>query len=124
MVVKAREFPGDRLTARRTIFFVTTEPAGVAALPVIYSIQEGGKRLTRVTAGAPPLADDAGGGGGGGFGGGISDLSISRDGRTVFFAERNGIYSVALGSTAAATTAARVESPRRRISFNVRVKID
>src|SRR5439155_15209314 len=79
----------------RTIVFVTTEPAGVTSTPVVYSIQEDGKRLTRVTAGGPPAADDAGGGGGG-FGGGISDLGISRDGRTLFFAERNGIYSVPL----------------------------
>jgi tricorn protease len=112
----------------RTIVFVTTEPAGVASLPAIYSIQEDGKRLTRVTAGGPPAADE-GGGGGGGFGGGISDLSISRDGRTLFFSERNGIYSVSLGSAAAAAaaTAGRAggaEGARRRISFNVRVKID
>src|SRR6185369_3787466 len=63
---------------------------------------------------------------GGGFGGGISDLSISRDGRTLFFSERNGIYSVALGGGAAAATptAGRTDGARRRISFNVRVKID
>ncbi|MDX6289366.1 MAG: tricorn protease [Blastocatellia bacterium] len=112
----------------RTVVFVTTEPAGVAALPVIYSIQEDGKRLTRVTAGSPPSADDAGGGGGGGFGGGISDLNISRDGRTLFFRERSGIYSVPLGTAAAAAaTAGRTggaDATRRRISFNVRVKID
>jgi tricorn protease len=109
----------------RTIVFVTTEPAGVTSLPVIYSIQEDGKRLTRVTAGGPPAADE-GGGGGGGFGGGISDLSISRDGRTLFFSERNGIYSVSLGGAAAATAgrAGGAEGARRRISFNVRVKID
>jgi tricorn protease len=109
-----------------TIVFVTTEPAGTAALPVIYAIQDDGKRLTRVTAGGPPAADE-GGGGGGGFGGGISDLNISRDGRTLFFSERNVIYSVSLGSAAAAAaTAGRggAEGARRRISFNVRVKID
>ncbi len=109
----------------RTIVFVTTEPAGVAALPVIYSIQEDGKRLTRVAAGGPPAADE-GGGGGGGFGGGISDLNISRDGRSLFFSERNAVYSVPLGgaTAAAAATARPGEAARRRISFNVRVKID
>ncbi len=113
----------------RTIVFVTSEPAGIASLPVIYSIQEDGKRLTRVAAGGPPAADE-GGGGGGGFGGGISDLNISRDGRTLFFSERNGIYSTALASgAAAAATAGRAasggsEGARRRINFNVRVKID
>jgi tricorn protease len=115
----------------RTIVFVTSEPAGTASTPVIYSIQEDGKRLTRVAAGGPPAADEGGGGGGGAFGGGISDLNISRDGRTLFFSERNGIYSTPLASsTAAAATAGRGtaggggEGARRRISFNVRVKID
>lgn len=112
----------------RTIVFVTTEPAGTAATPVIYSIQEDGKRLTRVASGGPP-AGEGEGGGGGGFGGGISNLNISRDGRTLFFSERDGIYSVALGAGAAAAAAtagqrAGAEGARRRISFNVRVKID
>ena len=113
----------------RTIVFVTSEPAGAGATPVIYSIQDDGKRLTRVTSGGPPAADE-GGGGGGGFGGGISDLNISREGRTLFFSERNAIYSTTLQSgAAAAATAGRGaagggEGARRRISFNVRVKID
>ena len=114
----------------RTIIFVTSEPSATASVPVVYSIQEDGKRLTRVASGGPPAADE-GGGGGGGFGGGISNLNISRDGRTLFFNERNGIYSVSLGGTAAAAaTAGRAggagggEGTRRRISFNVRVKID
>ncbi|MEK6335573.1 MAG: S41 family peptidase [Acidobacteriota bacterium] len=108
----------------RTLVFVTSEPAATLTLPVIYSIQEDGKRLTRITAGGPPPAEGAGGGGGGGFGGGISDLNISRDGRTLFFRERDGIYSTALGAAAAAAGAGRPEGARRRITFNVRVKID
>ena len=110
-----------------TIVFVTSEPAATFTLPVIYSIQEDGKRLTRVTAGAPPTGEGEGGGGGG-FGGGISDLNISRDGRTLFFRERDGIYSTPLsaGAAAAAASAGRggAEGARRRINFNVRVKID
>jgi len=113
----------------RTIVFITSEPSATASLPVIYSIQEDGRRLTRVISGAPPPAEGEGGGGGGGFGGGISDLSISRDGRTLFFRERDGIYSVPL--SAAAATAGRGgagsgggEGTRRRINFNVRVKIN
>src|ERR1043165_5759948 len=38
----------------RTIVFITTETAGPATLPMLYSIQEDGRRLTRVTAGQPP----------------------------------------------------------------------
>src|SRR6266480_2554148 len=117
----------------RTIVFVTSEPSATAPTPVVYSIQEDGKRLTRITAGGPPQAEGEGGAGFG-FGGGISDLNISRDGRTLFFKERDGIYSVPLGTgaaTAGATAAAGRgatggggEGARRRISFNVRVKIN
>ena len=124
----------------RTIVFVTTEPAGPANVPVVYSIQEDGRRLTRVTAGMPPNEGAEGGPGGfGGFGGGISDLHVSRDGRTLFFSERDGVYTVPLpitvagaaaGTRAAAAAAeagagAGREAPvRRRINFNVRVRID
>jgi tricorn protease len=117
----------------RTIVFVTSEPAGTANAPVIYSIQDDGRRLTRVAAGGPPTGDGEGGpGGGGGFGGGISDLNISRDGRTLFFSERNGIYSMTLGGAAATGAAGAAgargagggEGARRRISFNVRVKVN
>ncbi|MEK6406563.1 MAG: S41 family peptidase [Acidobacteriota bacterium] len=121
----------------RTVVFVTTEPAGIRSIPVIYSIQEDGRRLTRVTAGEPPSTDDAGGPGGGfgGFGGGINSLNIARDGRTLFFKEGSSIYSVSItpatagfGSGAPAAPAAAAsggrEGARRRISFTARVKID
>jgi len=115
----------------RTIVFVTTEPAGTASVPVIYSIQDDGKRLTRLTAGQPPNEGaDGGPGGGGGFGGGVSNLAVSRDGRTLFFRERDGVYSVPLqaagagaGATATAAGAGR-EATRRQINFNVRVRIN
>ncbi|HET6854516.1 MAG TPA: S41 family peptidase [Pyrinomonadaceae bacterium] len=121
----------------RTIVFVTTEPAGPASVPVVYSIQDDGRRLSRITAGQPPNEGaDGGPGGGGGFGGGISDLYISRDGRTLFFRERDGIYSVPLpaagpgtGAAAAAAAATAAAGPareagRRRINFNVRVRVN
>jgi len=59
----------------RTIVFVTSEPAGTANVGVIYSIQDDGRRLSRITAGQPPT-DDGEGPGGGGFGGGFSTLNI------------------------------------------------
>jgi tricorn protease len=123
----------------RTIVFVTTEPAGIRNVPVVYSIQEDGKRLTRVIAGEPPAGEEGGGGrgGGGGFGGGINNLNISRDGRTLFFREGSSVYTVALappagpgagagagaGAPAAAASGGR-ESARRRVNFTARVKID
>jgi tricorn protease len=121
----------------RTIVFVTTEPAGPATIPVLYSIGEDGRRLARITAGQAPNDNEGGGpGGGGGFGGGISNLNISRDGRTVFFRERDGVYSVPVsaggaGAGAGAGAAAGGQGAaggggggRRRINFNVRVQID
>ena len=115
-----------------TIVFVTSEPSATFAVPVVYSIQDDGRRLTRVTAGGPPQGEGEGGPGGGGFGGGLGNLSISRDGRTLFFREREGIYSVPLPAGAAAAAAATAgrgatggaEAARRRINFTVRVKIN
>jgi tricorn protease len=115
----------------RSVIFVTTEPSSGRPFPtpVIYSIGADGKRLTRVTAGESPREGGGGGRGGfGGFGGGISDLAVSRDGRTLFFKEGSSIYSVGLGApagfgAAAAATGGR-ESARRRLNFNVQVKID
>ena len=112
----------------RTIVFVTSEPAGPATVPVVYSIQDDGRRLSRLTSGLPPTED--GEGGGGGFGGGISELNIARDGRTLFFRERDGVYSIALpaGGAASAMGAARTgagaDSARRKLAFNVRVRVD
>jgi len=115
----------------RTLVFVTTEPATTAAVPVIYSIQDDGRRLSRVTTGGAPQGDGEGGGGFGGFGGGLGDLNISRDGRTLFFRQGDGIYSTPLGGGAAGaagaarpTTGGGGEGARRRISFTVRVKVN
>ena len=117
----------------RTLVFVTTEPAGPANIPVLYAIGEDGRRLSRITAGQPPSEEGGGPGGGGGFGGGFSDLHISRDGRTLFFRERDNIYSIGVpasgpGAGAAAAAAAAAgpprEATRRRINFNVRVRVD
>ncbi len=115
----------------RTIVFVTTEPAGMASVPVIYAIQDDGKRLTRVTAGAAPGGDE-----GGGFGG-ISGLAISRDGRTLYFREGQSVYSIGLQASAgganpfaaaaaasAASGAAPTGGQRRRITFTAKVKVD
>ncbi len=120
----------------RTIVFVTSEPAGQTSVPVVYSIQEDGKRLTRIVAGV-----SAGTGGeqetpaaGAGQGGGIGGLNIARDGRTLFFREGTAVYSVALPAAATATGVAASGPPaasagaspaaRRRINFVARVKID
>ncbi|HSB10179.1 MAG TPA: S41 family peptidase [Blastocatellia bacterium] len=121
----------------RSIVFVTTEPSSgrPAPTPVIYSIGEDGRRLTRIVAGEAPGGEGGGGGRGGfGGGGGISDLNITRDGRSLFFREGSSIYSVALGGgagqpgggAAAALGAGSGgrEAARRRVNFTAQVKID
>ena len=81
----------------RTLVFATSEPAGQRNVPVVYSISEDGRRLSRVTSGGAPAGEGEGpGGGGGGFGGGISNFNFSRDGRTLFFSEGRGVYSIAM----------------------------
>lgn len=111
----------------RTIVFVTTEPSATRTLPVVYSIGEDGKRLTRITAGESQGGDEGGPGGGFGFGG-INSLNISRDGRTLFFKEGNSVYSVSLQPAAPANAPAAAsggrENARRRINFVAQVKID
>jgi tricorn protease len=123
----------------RTIVFATSEPAGQRNVPVVYSISEDGRRLTRITSCAATAGDEAGGppgrGGGGGFGGGIGSFSFSRDGRTLFFKEGPGIYSVAMpGGGAAAggfagaggggAASAAGSGARRQLRFTAKVSIE
>jgi tricorn protease len=120
----------------RTIAFVTTEPAGLRTLPVIYTIQQDGRRLTRITAATPPRDGDeddappAFGGGGAGF----SGLTFARDGRALFFREGRGVFSVPIAANAGGTgrgaaaaaepaTPGRDAAPRR-VTFTTRVRID
>ncbi len=56
-------------TDSRTLIFVTTEPAGLRNTPVLYTIQDDGRRMARL-GGAPAGEDAAGRGGRGGRGGG------------------------------------------------------
>lgn len=117
-----------------TIVFVTSEPSGTFNIPVIYSIQEDGRRLARITSGVPPTAGEGETPNAGfGFFGGIRDLNISRDGRTLFFRESTAVYSVPMplsaGASSAASSTASTASAfgaaaRRRINFVAKVKID
>lgn len=118
----------------RSIAFVTTEPAGMRTQPVLYTIQHDGRRLSRVlTGGAPGGGDDDDQPAGGAFGGGMTDLSFTRDGRTLYFREGRGIYAVGLGGGAAGGPAAasaassapgQREASRRRLTFTPKVRID
>jgi tricorn protease len=149
-------------TDSKTLVFVSSEGSGGrggggGGAPTIYSIQDDGKRLNRITAGNAPT--DTGGEGDtprgfrGGFGGGISGLKVTRDGRSVFFQEGDSVYSVSLpagggpgggsdgpgggggggggGRFGALAAAMGTSSPgggggaaRRRVTFAVKVKVD
>jgi tricorn protease len=116
----------------KTVVFATSELAGAANIPVIYSIQEDGKRLTRLTAGTPPTDGAAQGGGGGGGGFGVSNLNVSRDNRTLFFQEGDYVYSVSMppplppgvSASSAPPTTSAAPVQRRRINFTAKVKVD
>jgi tricorn protease len=130
----------------RTLAFVTMEPGSMRSTPTLYTIQDDGRRMARVTTGGAAGGGDEDGPpapGRGGFGGGIGNLRFARDGRTIFFTEGGGIWSAPVsagagpagaGPTGAATAAAGRggfgggaaggEGGKRRINFNVRVRID
>lgn len=127
----------------RTLVFVTTEGTGMRGTPVVYTIQDNGRQQTRVTAGNPPAGGGEGGPpqpGMGGFGGGITQLAVTRNGRTLFFKEGDGIYSVSLPAAPAGGSGGRMTAgmqppasgapsgaggaARRRINFTARVRID
>jgi tricorn protease len=119
----------------RTIAFATTEPSATRTIPVLYTIQQDGRRLSRLIAGSADeaSADDEQPAAGAGRGG-IGELAFPRDGRSVFFREGKSVYSAPLpnqgnaterGAQAAATApSGGRETPRRRVTFTVRVKID
>ncbi|MBO0858145.1 MAG: PD40 domain-containing protein, partial [Chloracidobacterium sp.] len=124
----------------RAVVFVTSELAGLRNAPVIYSIQEDGRRLTRIATGQGGGDNEGGGpgrGGRGGFGGGIADLNITRDGRSLFFREGQSVYSVSLspaggagggfaglGGGAPSVGQAGGQGARRRVNFVAKVRID
>jgi tricorn protease len=119
----------------RTYFFVAQSDLDGRNVSILYSIGEGGDQMRRVTQSQPPAGDDDGPPGGGFGGGGITSLQFSRDGRTLYFREGNGLWSVGVGGGGAGGDGAQAGGPgptgaaggsgaRRRINFTVRVEVD
>jgi tricorn protease len=120
----------------KTYAFVVVGTADGRPSQSIYTIQEDGERLTKITQ-AGPSGEEEGGGGFGGFGG-ISSLQFSKDGRTLFYRQARGIYSIgvggggesagggAAGGPAAAPSAAGPIGGRaaRRLNFIAKVEVD
>jgi tricorn protease len=159
----------------RTLIFVGSEggagggggPGGFGGrggggTPSIYTIQDNGKRMTRIATGTPrPTVgddDERPRGMRGGFRGGMSNLRLTKDGRTLFFQEGESVYSTPVGgggggggagmmaalaggggrggrggggggesspaATGGAETGGGGGGAKRRIAFNVTVRID
>lgn len=107
--------------------------------PGLYVIGDDGSRMTRMSTtpeGGGGRGRGAGGGGGGGF-----DPQWSKDGRTIYYMQGGGIYSVAAPAVPAAETAAAgggrggrggaavpaagaANAAPRRIAFTVRLEVD
>jgi tricorn protease len=116
----------------RTYAFVTQSEDEGRPVSVLYIIGADGDGLRQIARSSPP-PDGAPGGGGPGFGG-ISELQFTRDSRTLYFLERDAIYSVgipapaegaAVGRGAAQSAgAAAPTAARQRVNFQVRVEVD
>jgi tricorn protease len=138
---------GDTITALavapngQTVLFATTGVEGGRPVQSLWSMSIEGERLTRLAQGVIATGDAEGPpqrrgfGGGGGF----SALQVTRDGRSVFYKQGKGIYSLTLGAgegtggggfgggkggkgaTAAQDGAA---TPGKRVTFTARVEVD
>ncbi|HEY2459412.1 MAG TPA: S41 family peptidase [Candidatus Acidoferrum sp.] len=124
----------------RTYAFVAVTEGEGRPSSTLYVIGADGDGLRQVTQAMPPDRENgdtpppaAGGMGGGG----ISRLQFSRDGRSIYFMERNGIWAVSLGGGGADAVAApaggrggaaaggtAAAGTRRRVNFRVRVEVD
>ncbi len=128
----------------RTYAFMAQNDGGADASggPGLYVIGEDGTRLTRISTTVPQQGGGRGGRGGGGGGGGGGEPQWSRDGRSLYYLQGGGLYSVAVpgdritqlpaaagrggrgGANAAAAPAAAANAAPRRVTFTVRMEID
>ena len=123
--------PDSRLYA-----FVAVADRDGRPTTALYVIPEDGTQVTTVVSATRAEGEEEGGGPPGARA--INELKFSKDGRSIFFMEGEGIYSVDIGSlvTAAAggrggaaaaaggATAAARGFERRRVNFTVRVEVD
>src|SRR5438067_6309129 len=99
----------------------------------LYTIPEDGTQVTTITTSSRAQEGEEGGGPQGPRT--INSLKFSKDGRSIYFMEGEGLYSVELGPAASAGTSARasISAPaassargfeRRRVNFTARVEVD
>jgi len=116
----------------RTYAFVTQSEDEGRPVFILYTIGADGDGLRQITRSSPP-PEGGPGGGGPGFGG-ISELRFTRDSRTLYFLERDAIYSVGIPAPAEGSAASRggagagssaaPAAARQRINFQVHVEVD
>lgn len=82
----------------KSIAFATSGTEGGRPVQSLYTMQLDGERLTRVTQSGRGGDEDGAPRGGGFFGGGFASLQFAKDGRSIYYRQRNGIYTVSLGS--------------------------
>jgi tricorn protease len=128
-----------------TLAFVTSGTEGGRSVQSIWTMQLDGERLTRVTQSSaggdeegPPIRRM--------FGGGFASLQFAKDGRSLFYRQRNGVYSIGLsfvsrggdsardgdqapdsrrGPIAMLTASGRSQGATgKRVNFTARVEID
>ncbi|HKF22639.1 MAG TPA: S41 family peptidase [Candidatus Angelobacter sp.] len=117
----------------RTYAFVAVADEDGRAVSTLYTIPEDGIQTTTIATSSRGEGEE---GEGGGFGGRqIGSLKFSKDGRSIFFMEGEGLYFVELGPAAgpagggrgagggAAAGGAR-NFERRRVNFTARVEVD
>ncbi len=123
--------PDSRLYA-----FVAVSDLDGRPVATLYTIPEDGTQTTAITTSSRTAEGEDGGGPGGGRQ--ITSLKFSKDGRTIYFMEAEGLYAVDLGpggagaggggraggAGAAASATAGRSSERRRINFTARVEVD
>ncbi len=121
--------------SRSYAFVASGDDAGRQTF-MLYTIQENGDQLRRITQSQGPDPDAEGPPGGGGFGQGISSLQWAKDGRSRFVMEGGGLWSASVGGGGAAAGGAAAEAGsaqppsagsgrggeggRRRVSFTLR----
>ena len=119
--------PDSRLYA-----FVAVADRDGRPVSTLYTIPEDGLQVTTITTSGRGQDNEEGGGGPQG-GRNINTLKFSKDGRSIYFMEGEGLYAVDLGPAAgAAGAAARAAAPtaagrnfeRRRVNFTARVEVD
>ncbi|HZE88967.1 MAG TPA: S41 family peptidase, partial [Verrucomicrobiae bacterium] len=101
--------------------FVAAGEADERPQTTLYTIQENGDQLRRLVQSEPPDPEAEGAPD---TGGGISSLQYSKDGKTIYFREGRGIWSIAAPGDAPGSGPRTSDAVRKRVNFTARVEID